>query len=230
VPNIPELYGGVSEGNLTTTDPCSNWSTCRHVRRVAELQGRRRSCWLQAAGQHHPDHGGRQPKLEPEDAKTMTAGVWSPTKTLTLTLDYYNIKITNAIQSVAGSTKLADLLQHARPGAHLLQPGQLHAQQAPPARSTSSSQPVNAADEKISGFDRRALRVQPGRPSRPRSAPRLSHLKNYQVRPFPGRRHRLHRQDHRWPRQLHAVAFAELADGGKGRGRVLHVAVHRRGR
>ncbi|WP_163596548.1 TonB-dependent receptor domain-containing protein, partial [Klebsiella pneumoniae] len=27
VPNIPELYGGVSEGNLTTTDPCSNWST-----------------------------------------------------------------------------------------------------------------------------------------------------------------------------------------------------------
>ncbi|MGR6743499.1 hypothetical protein, partial [Aeromonas veronii] len=43
-----------------------------------------------------------------EDAKTMTAGVvWAPMKTLTLTLDYYNIKVTNAIQSVAGSTKLA---------------------------------------------------------------------------------------------------------------------------
>jgi len=27
VPNVPELFGGVSEGNLTTTDPCNNWNT-----------------------------------------------------------------------------------------------------------------------------------------------------------------------------------------------------------
>ncbi|REM13283.1 TonB-dependent receptor, partial [Mycobacterium tuberculosis] len=27
IPNIPELFGGISEGNLTTTDPCSRWSS-----------------------------------------------------------------------------------------------------------------------------------------------------------------------------------------------------------
>jgi len=27
IPNVPELFGGVSEGNLTTTDPCSGWSS-----------------------------------------------------------------------------------------------------------------------------------------------------------------------------------------------------------
>src|SRR5690606_20018369 len=25
VPNVPELFGGVAEGNLTTTDPCDGW-------------------------------------------------------------------------------------------------------------------------------------------------------------------------------------------------------------
>src|SRR3546814_15625018 len=25
IPNVPELFGGVAEGNLTTTDPCSNY-------------------------------------------------------------------------------------------------------------------------------------------------------------------------------------------------------------
>src|SRR3546814_21026845 len=27
IPNIPELFGGVAEGGLTTTDPCSGWSS-----------------------------------------------------------------------------------------------------------------------------------------------------------------------------------------------------------
>jgi hypothetical protein len=136
VPNIPELYGGVSEGNLTTTDPCSNWSTCRHVRRLAELQGRRRSCWLPQLGNTILTTVGGNPKLEPEDAKTMTAGVWSPMKTLTLTLDYYNIKITNAIQSVAARPSWPTCYN--TPGlAHIFCSPPASPQQARPARSTS---------------------------------------------------------------------------------------------
>ena len=53
---------------------------------------------------------GGNPNLEPEDAETLTIGaVWMPTfvNDLTLTLDYFNIKIDNAIQGIPGSTKLA---------------------------------------------------------------------------------------------------------------------------
>ena len=188
VPNIPELYGGVSEGNLTTTDPCSNWSalpTSSVVSQNCKAAGV--PAGFRQLGNTILTTVGGNPKLEPEDAKTLTAGaVWSPLKTLTLTLDYYSIKISNAIQSVAGSTKLATCYN--TPGlAHIFcSPASFTRNKATGEIDFLSSQPVNAADEKISGIDVGALYEFNVAGITTTLSAELSHLKNYQVRPFPG--------------------------------------------
>ncbi len=188
VPNIPELYGGVSEGNLTTTDPCSNWSALPDSSVVAQ------NCKAAGVPAGYKQLGntilttvGGNPNLKPEDAKTLTAGaVWSPTKTLTLTLDYYRIKISNAIQSVAGSTKLATCYN--TPGlAHIFcSPSSFTRNKTTGEIDFLSSQPVNAADEQISGIDVGALYEFNLAGFTTTLSAELSHLKNYQVRPFPG--------------------------------------------
>src|SRR3546814_13025630 len=38
IPNVPELFGGVSEGNLTTTDPCSRYATSGNATLIANCQ------------------------------------------------------------------------------------------------------------------------------------------------------------------------------------------------
>lgn len=107
IPNIPELFGGVAEGNLTTTDPCSGWSSLPAdsvVRQNCQAYG-------VPAGYVQPGNtilttSGGNPDLEPEDAKSLTVGaVWTPSflPGLTLTVDYFNIKIDNAIQRIDGS-------------------------------------------------------------------------------------------------------------------------------
>jgi len=188
VPNIPELYGGVSEGNLTTTDPCSNWSALPATSIVSQ------NCKAAGVPVGYKQLGntilttvGGNPNLAPEDARTVTAGVvWTPMKALTLTLDYYGIKITNAIQSVAGSTKLATCYN--TPGlAHIFcSPSSFTRNKATGDIDFLSSQPVNAADEKISGIDLGALYEFNIAGITTTFSGELSYLKNYQVRPFPG--------------------------------------------
>ncbi|OWQ83865.1 TonB-dependent receptor [Roseateles aquatilis] len=188
VPNIPELYGGVAEGNLTTTDPCSNWSALPATSVVAQ------NCKAAGVPAGYTQLGntilttvGGNPALKPEDAKTLTAGaVWQPSKALTLTLDYFNIKITNAIQSVDGSTKLA--VCYNSPGlTHLFcNPASFTRNKITGEVDFLSSQPVNAADERISGFDIGGIyefRLAGFEATLNAEASRLT---KYQVRPFPG--------------------------------------------
>ena len=136
---------------------------------------------------------------------------------LTLTLDYYRIKISNAIQSVAGSTKLATCYN--TPGrAHIFcNASSFTRNPATGEIDFLSSQPVNAADERISGIDLGVLYDFSVAGWNASLSTELSHLKNYEVRPLPGRsRHRLHGQDHRRPWQLYPVALTEHADDGQG--------------
>ncbi|WP_231728918.1 TonB-dependent receptor [Alishewanella sp. WH16-1] len=111
VPNIPELFGGIGEGNLTTTDPCSGWDLPGANPTVAancQADGVPAG-YVQAGGNVLTQTGGN-PALMPEDAKTFTAGlVWDVpfADGLQFTLDYFDLKIENAIRSVAGSTKLS---------------------------------------------------------------------------------------------------------------------------
>ena len=188
VPNIPELFGGVSEGNLTTTDPCSGWSTLPTTSIVSQ------NCRAAGIPVGYRQLGntilttvGGNPKLGPEDAKTLTVGaVWTPTKALTLTVDYYNIKISNAIQSVPGSTKLS--VCYNTPGlAHLFcNPSSFTRNPVTGDVNFLSAQPLNAASERLSGIDIGALYEFKIAGFSSTISADVSRLKRYDVEPFPG--------------------------------------------
>lgn len=109
VPNVPELFGGVSEGNLTSADPCSGYaaldpsSTLYQNCRAAGVPLN----YVQLGTTILTDRGGN-PELEPESAETYTLGlVIEPLAGLSLTLDYFDIDIEDAVREISGSTKLA---------------------------------------------------------------------------------------------------------------------------
>ena len=190
IPNVPELFGGVSEGNLTTTDPCSGWSSRPPSSVVYQnCQASRVPVGYTQLGNTVLTTVGGNANLQPEDAETLTIGaVWTPTfiSDLTLTLDYFNIKIDNAIQRIDGSTKLAVCYNT---------PGLAH-----PFCSSSnftrnpltgevdflSAQPVNAASERVSGIDLGALYQFSLADWNATLNWDVSYLKNYDVRPFQG--------------------------------------------
>lgn len=188
VPNVPELYGGISEGNLTTTDPCSGWSSLPATSVV------RQNCQAAGVPAGFTQLGntilttvGGNPNLKPEDAKTLTVGaVWNPSKGLTMTLDYFNIELSNSIQSVAGSTKLS--VCYNTPGlAHLFcNPSSFTRNAATGEINFLSSQPVNAARERISGVDVGVLYDFKIAGISSSLSVDVSRLLRYDVEPFPG--------------------------------------------
>lgn len=188
VPNVPELFGGISEGNLTTTDPCNNWSTLDSNSVVAQnCRASGVPAGFRQLGNTILTTVGGNPRLEPEDAKTLTAGiVWTPMRSLTLTLDIFRIEISNAIQSVPGSTKLATCYN--TPGlAHLFcSPASFTRNRVTGEIDFLSSQPANAADERTSGIDIGALYDFKAAGANGLLSVELSYLKRYEVRPFPG--------------------------------------------
>lgn len=156
-PNVPELFGGLSQGTLTTTDPCSNWSSRPSTDVVYQnCQADGLPVGYRQLGNAVLTTLGGNIDLKPEEAETLTLGaVWTPgfAPGLTLTLDYYDIKIDNAIQSVAGSTKLA--LCYNTPGlSHpFCSDSNFTRNPATGEIDFLSSQQVNAASERVSGLD-----------------------------------------------------------------------------
>ncbi len=190
IPNIPELFGGVAEGNLTTTDPCSGWSSLPSSSVVYQ------NCqasgvpvgYVQLGNTVLTTVGGNQ-DLEPEDAETLTVGaVWTPEflSGLTLTLDYFRINIDNAIQRIDGSTKLAVCydtpdLAHQFCGSDTFTRNPLTGE-----IDFLSSQPVNAATERVSGVDLGMLYEFSLADWNNTFTWDVSYLNNYDVRPFDG--------------------------------------------
>ncbi|MFC0445625.1 TonB-dependent receptor [Pseudidiomarina halophila] len=157
IPNIPELFGGVAEGNLTTTDPCDGWDQPGADPTVAA------NCQADGVPAGYTQFGatvlttvGGNPNLKPEDAETFTAGVvWDVNfvENLQLTVDYYNIDIENAIQTIPGSTKLSvcynsDNLSHPFCSSEHFTRDSLTGD-----INYLSAQPTNAATENVSGID-----------------------------------------------------------------------------
>ena len=110
VPNVNELFGGVAEGNLTTTDPCSGWDLLDPTDIVyINCQADGVPAGFMQLGNTILTTVGGNPNLDPESSETFTAGiVWQPTwlDGFSLTIDYYDIEITDAITQIPGSTKL----------------------------------------------------------------------------------------------------------------------------
>ena len=188
VPNVPELVGGVSEGNLTTTDPCNSWNTQDPSSNVYKnCQASRVPVGFRQFGPSILTTGGGNVNLEPEDADTFTVGaVWTPAKSVTLTLDYFNIEINNAIETVPGSTKLA--VCYNSPGlSHIFcSPSSFTRDAATGEIDFLSSQPANAAQQRVSGIDLGALYDFRAYGWNVGLNADLSHLKRFDITPFPG--------------------------------------------
>jgi outer membrane receptor protein involved in Fe transport len=191
IPNIPELFGGISEGNLTTNDPCSRWDTSATI--TPEV---RQNCQADGvpAGYVQPGNtilttAGGNPDLKPEDANSFTVGaVWTPgfLPGLTLTVDYFDIKIENAIQRIDGSTKLA--ICYNTPGlAHpFCDASNFTRNPVTGEVDFLSSQPVNAADERVTGIDLGGLYEFDVANVDSTISLDVSYLDRYDVRPYPG--------------------------------------------
>ncbi len=190
IPNIPELFGGVAEGNLTTTDPCSEWSqrsTTDPVYQSCQAAGVPMN-YVQLGNTILTTVGGNQ-ALQPEDADTFTVGlVYQPTfvEGLSLTLDYWEIEIVDSIQQIPGSEKLAicydtGTLEHpfCGPEHHTRDPltGEV---------DFLSAQPSNVGSETATGIDLGAAFATTIRGLNTDLSWNISYLDEYNVTPFQG--------------------------------------------
>lgn len=155
VPNVPELYGGVSEGNLTTTDPCSNYPASGNPTLIANCQADGvRPEYVQLGNSILTTIGGN-PDLKAESSKSWTVGAVVQPKSivpgLSLTADWFSIDVKGAIRSIPGSTKLA--VCYNTP--NLDHPFCDDFTRSPLTNEVLdlSAQPINAGREKMSGLD-----------------------------------------------------------------------------
>lgn len=95
-PNVYELYRGASQSYEFQADPCDNDQSTNYQQCLDEGIDEN---FEHTSGQIPTNIGGNA-ALKPEEAKTLTAGmVWTPdmVEDLSFTVDYYDIKIENAI-------------------------------------------------------------------------------------------------------------------------------------
>ncbi len=101
-PNIMELYGGVADSFIGVDDPCEGFDGNTSTLIGANCQAAGVPIgYVQTAGQIKVSEGGN-PDLEAETADNFTAGVvWTPgfLEDFSLTLDYYEIEVEDAIDS-----------------------------------------------------------------------------------------------------------------------------------
>ena len=119
-PNISELFGSRSIGNVSTQDPCSGTSPaasldiCRLTGVTQAQYGNIVEC---PSDQCSAQYGGNA-ALKPEKADTYTAGlVLTPqmVRNLTLTVDYYRIKVKDYISSVDPSLAISQCVAASDP-------------------------------------------------------------------------------------------------------------------
>ena len=156
IPSVPELFGGVAEGNLTTTDPCSRYSTSGNAVLIANCRASGVPAGYVQLGNTVLTTVGGNKNLSPESAETLTLGaVWQPSQVhgLSVTLDYFDIKITDAIRSIPGSTKLS--VCYASPGlTHpFCGPANFTRSALTGEVNYLSAQPSNAGEERMKGVD-----------------------------------------------------------------------------
>jgi outer membrane receptor protein involved in Fe transport len=155
IPNVPELFGGVSEGNLTTTDPCSRYSQSGNATLIANCRASGVPAnYVQLGTTILTTIGGNQ-NLKPESSTTWTVGTVIQPKGivpgLSLTADWFDIDIKDAIRAIPGSTKLAvcyasQNLSH--PFCDDFTRSSLTGEV-----TFLSAQPINTGREKMSGLD-----------------------------------------------------------------------------
>jgi len=188
VPNVPELFGGVSEGNLTTTDPCSNYPSSGNAVLIANCQASGVGPDYVQLGNTVLTTAGGNEDLEPESSTSWTLGlVFEPgfaVPGLTLTADWFDIDIEDAIRAIPGSTKLAVCydtpdLANAFCDDFTRSPltGEI---------TFLSAQPINTGREQMSGLDLGLVYDRRVGPVGLSMDLNVSYVDRYVITPFPG--------------------------------------------
>lgn len=149
-PTITELFGGTNTENLITVDPCAGATgTIKENCLAAGIP----VDFVQDGSTVKTSVGGN-PDVAPERANTLTLGaVWqSPyADDLAVTLDYFDIEIDNAINSVAGSNMLR--LCYSDPVAYAAYCDNIVRDENTHQVIEIEKRPMNAANEKVAGID-----------------------------------------------------------------------------
>ncbi|WP_235209664.1 TonB-dependent receptor domain-containing protein [Sphingobium sp. Ant17] len=155
IPNVPELFGGVSEGNLTTTDPCSRFASSGNATLIANCQASGVPAnYVQLGTTILTTAGGNQ-DLKPESSTSWTIGTVIQPKGLvpglSLTADWFDIDIKDAIRAIPGSTKLAVCYASANLSSEFCD----DFTRSPLTGEVTylSAQPINTGREQMSGLD-----------------------------------------------------------------------------
>ncbi|MDT0595934.1 TonB-dependent receptor domain-containing protein [Glaciecola petra] len=127
-PNINELFAPQNSGLTSLTDPCSGSTPTASAAACANT-GLSSGLY----GSVPPDSGqlntltGGNPDLQPEESDTVTFGVvWTPSfvENLTISLDYFDISVEDAIGTVPTATTLQQCLDNGDPAfCNLIQRG-----------------------------------------------------------------------------------------------------------
>jgi len=155
IPNVPELFGGVSEGNLTTTDPCSRYSTSGNATLIANCQASGVPANYVQLGTTILTTVGGNENLKPESSTSWTIGTVIQPKGLvpglSFTADWFDIDIKDAIRAIPGSTKLAVCYA----SANLSHPFCGDFTRSPLTGEVTylSAQPINTGREQMNGLD-----------------------------------------------------------------------------
>ena len=108
-PNVGELFSTQSLGLWSGVDPCATATPVYSPAQCANLgvsAAQYGNITASPAGQYNGIFGGN-PDLVPEEADTITAGfVIDPMDTMTISIDYWNIKIDKTISNIGATTIL----------------------------------------------------------------------------------------------------------------------------
>lgn len=188
VPNVPELFGGVSEGNLTTTDPCSRYSTSTNTILVANCRASGVPAgYVQLGTSILTTVGGNQ-NLKAESSKSWTVGTVVQPRSiipgLSLTADWFDIDITGAIRAIPGSTKLGVCYA----SANLSNPFCRDFTRSALTGEVTylSAQPINTGRERMSGLDLGLVYTHTLNRLQLQLDLNATYLTEYVVEPFPG--------------------------------------------
>ena len=150
VPTISEQEGSTNEENLITVDPCDGATAATATNCLADGVP---ADFMQDGNTVLTGVGGN-PDVEPEEADTFTFGVvLAPgfAEGFTATIDYFDIKIDNAINAVDGSDQLR--LCYLDPAVYAEFCNSFTRDPITRQVTFLSKRPVNAAKEEVSGID-----------------------------------------------------------------------------
>lgn len=188
IPNVPELFGGVSEGNLTTTDPCSRYASSANATLIANCQASGVPANYVQLGTTILTTVGGNENLQPESSTTWTIGtVFTPRGLipgLSLTADWFDITIKDAIRAIPGSTKLAVCYA----STNLSHPFCDDFTRSPLTGEVTflSAQPINTGREEMNGLDLGLVYNGDIGAVKLSLETNVTYLNKYVVNPFPG--------------------------------------------